>query len=311
MKNLAIYAFAVCVAVFSLTANVEAGKVPGPLVDVAWLKANKDSVILLDVRKKPADFVKKGHIPGATLVPWKQVRAKAKIGGTDLIKMLPSAASFARLMKASGVNTDSAVVITTSGVASKYVFFGTRLYWQMKYYGHDNVAMLDGGNVAWTEAKLALSNGKSSASPGNWTAIAERKELLATTADVAAMVKSGSTNLVDTRTLDYYLGLEQKKKYVYDNGHIPGSKIVPHNILVTPNGAAKFRSPSQLKSSLTAMGVDLSAPNVAYCNSGHLGSGLWFVMHELLGNKSAKLYDGSMHAWTKDKSRPVNKMKLN
>ena len=289
----------------------QAGKVPGPLVDVNWLKANKANVVLLDVRKKAASFTKTGHIPGAIVVPWKQVRAKKKVGGVELIKMLPSAASFARLMKASGVNKDSAIVITTNGNSSPIVFLGTRLYWQLKYYGHDNVAMLDGGTAAWKAAKLPISKDKSAAKPGNWTATAERKEMLATTDDIAMMVKNGSTDLVDARTLDYHLGLEQKKKYVYNNGHIPGSKIVPHDILLAHKGPKTFRSPAQLKASLTAMGVNLSAANATYCNSGHLGSGLWFAMHELAGNKNAKLYDGSMHAWTKDKNHPVTKMKLN
>ena len=286
-------------------------EVPGPLVDAAWLKANKANVVILDVRKKAANFEKQGHIPGATLVPWGQVRGKKTVGGVDLIKMLPSAASFSGLMKASGVNKDSAVVITTNGLSSPDLFLGTRLYWQLKYYGHDNVAVLDGGNAAWAAAKLPVSKEKSYAKPGNWKVKAERGELLATTEDVAAMVKGGSKSLVDARTLDYHLGLEQKKKYVYDKGHIPGSRLMPYDILVGHKGPMKFRSPASLKATLTAMGVDLSKPTTSYCNSGHLGSGLWFALHELAGNKGAKLYDGSMHAWTKDKSRPVTQMKLN
>lgn len=307
----AFVALTVFASLLVASALASAASVPGPLVDVAWLKANKGKVVILDVRKKPANFEKQGHIPGAVVVPWKQVRGKKTVGGVALIKMLPSAASFARLMKASGVNKDSAVVITTNGLSSPDVFLGTRLYWQLKYYGHDNVAMLDGGNAAWAAAKLPLSKDRSAAKPGNWAPTAERKELLASTSDVAAMVKGGSKSLVDARTLDYHLGLEQKKKYVYNNGHIPGSHIMPHDLLVAHKGPKTFRAAEKLKATLKAMGVDLSAANVAYCNSGHLGSGLWFAMHELAGNKKAKLYDGSMHAWTKDKSRPVTKMKLN
>ena len=293
-------------------APAQAANLPGPLVDASWLKQHKGEVVLLDVRKKAKNFEAHGHIPGAVLVPWKQVRGKKKIDGVEYIKMLPSATSFTRLMKVSGVNKDSAVVITTNGLSSKDVFFGTRLYWQMKYYGHKNVAMLDGGNAAWAQAKLPMSKDKpGKVKGGNWSAGAENKDLLASTMDVAGLIKSGASTLVDARTLDYHLGLEQKKKYVYQAGHLPGSKLVPHDILVTHGKAAKFRDAGQLKSTLAAMGVDLSAANVAYCNSGHLGSGLWFVLHELAGNDSATLYDGSMHAWTEDKSRPVTAMKLN
>ena len=303
---------ALALVLLAVTAGLAlAAQVPGPLVSVDWLNKNKDSVVLLDVQKKAKFFTAHGHIPGAVLVPWGQVRAKKSVDGVEYIKMLPGAATFARLMKKSGVNKDSAIVITTSGTSSPDVFLGTRLYWQLKYYGHDNIAILNGGNAAWKEAKLSMSNDPSSAKPGNWSATAERKELLATTQDVVALVSAGSKNLVDSRTLDYHLGLEQKKKYVYRAGHIPGSKVIPHDIVLAHKGAKKFRATGDLKATLTAMGVDLSAANVAYCNSGHLGSGLWFIMHELAGDKSAKLYDGSMHAWTKDQSRPVNKLKLN
>ena len=176
-----------------------------------------------------------------------------------------------KLMKKSGVANDSAVVITTSGRNSSDVFLGTRLYWQLKFYGHDNVAMLDGGNAAWAAAKLPMSTEPSKTKPANFSVRGERKELLATTTDIAAMVKGGSANLVDARTLDYHLGLEQKKKYVYKPGHIPGSKIVPHDLLVAHKGPAKFRSADHIKATLAAMGIDAKSGNTAYCNSGHLG----------------------------------------
>lgn len=316
-QSLRSWAKPIALAFLSLTLSLGVGTarawaltVPGPVVDVNWLKQNKDKVVLLDVRKKAENFTKKGHIPGAILVPWKKVRAKRVEDGVELIKMLPSPASFARLMKKSGVNNDSAVVITTTGLSAPEVYFGTRLYWQLKYYGHDNVAMLDGGNAAWAAAKLPLSNEPSNPKPGNFTVRAERRELLATTSDVERMVEQGSRDIVDGRTLDYYLGLEQKKKYVYKPGHIPGSKVAPNDLFLAHKGPKTFRSPSEIRATLAALGVDLKAPNTAYCNSGHLGSGLWFVLYELAGNKRAKLYDGSMHAWTK-KDRPVNTMKMN
>ncbi|MEG3617702.1 rhodanese-like domain-containing protein [Magnetovibrio sp. PR-2] len=308
--NLGNWLGMICVTVLALAAST--AHAAEPLVSAKWLAANMDKVVVLDVQAKDKDFLSKGHIPSAVLVPWKQVRGKAKEGGVDLIKMLPSKASFTRLMKVSGVNNDSHVVITTSGSNSSDVFLGTRLYWQLKYYGHDEVSMLDGGNAAWALSKQALSkSAEAKPQPGNFTARAERKELLTTTADIQSLVNQKSRNLIDARTLDYHLGLEQKKKYVFDAGHIPGSKIVPHDVLLTHGKAAKFRSAEQLKGTLTAMGVDLKSDNVTYCNSGHLGSGLWFVLHELSGNKSAKLYDGSMHAWTKGNTRPVTTFALN
>jgi len=61
---------------------------------------------------------------------------------------------------------------------------------------------------------------------------------------------------------------------------------------------------------LIAKGIDPESKSIAYCNSGHLSSGLWFIEHEMFGNKNASLYDGSMHAWTKDSKRPLISMKM-
>jgi thiosulfate/3-mercaptopyruvate sulfurtransferase len=70
---------------------------------------------------------------------------------------------------------------------------------------------------------------------------------------------------------------------------------------------ARFPSVEELSKLYQAMHLQDAAPSIAYCNSGHLASGGWFIQHELLGNKNVKLYDGSMHEWTLEK-RPVKAM---
>jgi thiosulfate/3-mercaptopyruvate sulfurtransferase len=79
----------------------------------------------------------------------------------------------------------------------------------------------------------------------------------------------------------------------------------------TAGGAVKFLSPNTYRALLTAQGVDTAAPSISYCNSGHLSSGPWFLMSELLGNKSAKLYDGSLHEWTMEKQALVGAVPQN
>lgn len=70
-------------------------------------------------------------------------------------------------------------------------------------------------------------------------------------------------------------------------GHVAGAKSLAPELLTR-----------------SAAGIDPKAPGVAYCNTGHLASGAWFVMSEILGNRSTRLYDGSMSQWTREK-RPV------
>ena len=272
--------------------------VPGPLVDTAWVAANKAGVLVLDVRKNTKSFTREGHIPGSVLVSWKNVRSKKQVMGKTIVGMLPSKQEFNALMQKLGANNNSSIVIVTRGHNAPQVSFGTRLYWQLKYYGHDDVAMLNGGFAQWAKDKKAISHDAPKAPPaGKFMAKAERRELLATTDDVAKAVASKSATFFDARGYDQYLGLFYKKKILTEGGHIPGGKFAPTSAFLSHGGGPKTFAPiSLIKTSLAGLGADKNA--VSFCNTGHMASGLWFVIHELGGNKKAKLYDGSMHAWT-------------
>lgn len=306
-------------------------QVPGPLVDSNWLAQHSKDVVILDVRKDLKSFTAKpkksggiagiqgcggkkgagikvaGHIPGATLVSWKQVRANRTVDGVELIKLVPTKTEMEALMQAHGVNQDDAIVIVSKGAGSKDITFGTRLYWQIKYWGHDNVAVLDGGTAAWTAAGQTISRDKSSPIEGNWSAGEPNMSVMASTADVLNAVKD-NTQIIDGRTEDYYLGTEQKD-YVYAKGHVSGAKNFPHTLLVKGKTAATFLPTEDIAALMKTKGIDINAPAITYCDSGHLSTGQWFVLSELLGNKQVKQYDGSMHEYTKNKANPVTAMK--
>lgn len=302
-----------------------AANLPGPLVETDWLAKNQNKVVILDIRKDVKSFTKTpafkkdkksgkqklkkvgGHIPGAILVNYKKLRAAKNIDGRKVVKMIVSKSAFEKLMQASGVNKNSAVVIVSKGQGDGDITMATRLYWQMKYYGHDNMAILNGGMAQWIVDKRAVSSKASKAKKGNWLATAERNEILATSQDVEVAVKVKS-QLVDTRPISLYLGTWRKKSYVFANGHIPGAKPYPNELLTTKM-PAKFLKVSDSKSLFKQMGINPDKQAVTYCNSGHLATGSWFVMSELLGNKNVKMYDGSMHQWTLEKHK-VTKMKM-
>jgi len=310
-----------------------AGSLPGPLVETDWLAKNKNNVIILDVRKYVKSFTKKpvfkkdkksgksklkkvaGHIPGSILVNYKNsilvnyknLRGKKKIDGRTVKKMLVSKAKFEKVMQNAGVNKDSAVVIVYKGTNNLSLTMATRFYWQMKYYGHDNMAILNGGMAQWIIDKRKVSSKKSKAKKGNWVATAERNEILATSKDVEAALKA-KTQLVDTRPISLYLGTWRKKSYVYANGHIPGAKPYP-NELLSSKMPAKFLKTSDSKSLFNQLGIKTDKQSITYCNSGHLATGSWFVLSELMGNKNVKMYDGSMHQWTLEK-HDVTKFKM-
>ena len=150
-----------------LMASAYAGSLPGPLVDTDWLAKNSKSVLILDVRKDTKSFAAKpvwktdkktkkkkllkvaGHIPGASLVDYGKLRAKVSIGGKTVQKMLPGKSAFEKFMQSVGVNKNSTIVIVSKGNNNGDMTMATRLYWQLKYYGHDDMAILNGGMGQW------------------------------------------------------------------------------------------------------------------------------------------------------------------
>lgn len=306
---------------------VHAIELPGALVDSEWLMENKDQVVILDVRQDIKSYLTKpvfmrnkstgklklikvgGHIPGAVLVDYKYLRAKRKIDGLMVSRMLPMKADFEKLMQQSGVNQDSAIVIVSKGQSSSDMTIATRLYWQLKYYGHDNMSVLNGGMSDWLANMYPISLESGKLLKGNWLAKEERKQILATSLDVEKALTDSSAQLIDNRTLDLYLGTH-KKSYVYKKGHIPGAKVLPHDLLTTNSVPSRFLSNGKLRKITNALNIDEGKNTITYCNSGHLASGGWFILSELLGNHNVKLYDGSMHEWTIKEQRPVTSMKM-
>lgn len=289
-------------------------QVPGPLVETGWLADHQGEVVILDVREDAAHYLgqalgpgakpnlKKltGHIPGAISVHWGKVVAKGAEQGVTLKAMMPGAEAFAALMQASGVGNDSAVIIAGQGVTAKDQAHATRLYFTLKYFGHDNVALLDGGTAQWAVEGRPLAHTPEAPRTGDFTVTEVREHLLAGTEDIERAIAAGKPQLVDCRTEDHFLGLSYKRGFVSPahKGHIPGAKSLPFVLLSDNAGPAKLFSPEEIRQVAALKGVELDAPTIAYCNTGVTASLDWFALHELLGNENTRLYDGSMQAWS-------------
>jgi thiosulfate/3-mercaptopyruvate sulfurtransferase len=307
------------------SSSAQALTVPGPLVDTHWLQRHAKQVVILDVRDDMKSFTGKpilrreknssqyqivrigAHIPGANLVNYKKIRVDRMVNGVKVEKIIPVKAEFEKMMQAVGVRKDRPVIIVSEGMNDLDLTMATRLYWQLKYYGEDNMAILNGGMAQWLTDRKPISNKPSHPQRGDWVATAERKELLATTEDVDQGLKTG-VQMVDNRPLFQYMGV-MKKSYVYSKGHIPGAKPYPTSLFTDHSKPTKLLPVDELRQLAQGMGVDPKAKSITYCNSGHLASGGWFVMHELMGNKDVKLYDGSMNEWTLNKGK-TTEMKM-
>jgi thiosulfate/3-mercaptopyruvate sulfurtransferase len=282
---------------------LHAVELPGPLVNGEWLVENRDAVVVLDVRKETGTFAD-GHIPGAVPVDVTKIRIERGVEGKKLTRMRPDPASFEKFMRDHGVDDDSIVVISHPGDQPGQVAGAARLYWHLKYYGFDRVALLDGGNPGWVDALEDLVTGAASVTPGNYSAGPERAKILATMEQVRAALGNDSVSLIDTRDLRQHIGLK-KKDYVYAPGHIPGSDPMPYKFLHSDKGSVRFLETEAYTSLLDKLRIDTDKDLIVYCNSGYEASSSWFVLHELLGFDNVRLYDGSLHQWTQYAENPM------
>jgi len=318
-------------------AEASATTLPEPVVDSAWLAKNLDEVVVLDVRKDVKSFEKKakgatapvnpcgpggkeskkpvngnGHIPGAVLVNLKKILGSYKLGDKTIKFMLPKKEAFEKLMQQSGVNQDSAVVITSKGEGMPNIAFMTRLYWTMKYFGFDNMAILDGGTAQWKQDGNEVQHGKSKKpAKGNFTAVAERKEILASMEDVVALTEGkGDAQILDVRDTPFYLGLTyyRKAQSPQSLGHIPTAKNFPVALFLDTAGSpATLYRKEDVEKVAKLSGIDLiDTPTVISCHTGISATIAWFVLSEVLGNKDARLYDGSIHEWS-NAGKPITR----
>ena len=297
-----------------------------PLVDTDWLSNNLQSVSIIDIRSNKKSFTSEptyeidkksgkkklvrvgGHIPGAQLVLYKNVRGSQSVDGLTIKYMLPSKAVFEQLMQKAGVNQNNNIVIVTNAESEFDLTMASRMYWQLKYYGHDNLSILNGGTAQWIIDGYKIKTKEEKSSKGNWVAHKERTELLAGSEEVYSAIDNNAIQIVDVRPLGQYLGTYKSSKVKY-KGHIPSAKLFPINLAANRSMPVKFSLPDEISKVVNALGIKTTGTSIAYCNSGHMASGGWFVLYEILGNKNAKLYDGSMHQWTTEK-RPVISMEI-
>ena len=299
-----------------LVSLVQAITLPGPVVSADWLSNNLSDVQVIEVRTDLASYLRNpefdtdkktgkkflvevgGHITNSTLLDFKKVRVERLVDGKKIKFLIPEKADFEKLVQSLGINSDKPIVLVPIGQDMSDIDEALRTYWSFKVYGEDQVAVLDGGIAGWLGEGREYVTTNAQKATGNWSAKAYRKELIASSDDVATASKAGKPQLLDARQPAQYLGLA-KRPDVLTFGHIAGSKELAPELLAKPsNGALYFWQKNTYDALMAANGLSVKGPTIAYCNTGHLAAGGWFVMSELVGNKSTKLYDGSLYLWT-------------
>lgn len=269
-----------------------------PLVDADWVHAHKDdpNVVVLDVRngitKADRKTFEQGHIPGAVYSNYLKDGWRVKRNGVP--GQLPEVDALEDLIGGLGIDNDDHVVVVAAGESALDMGSATRVYWTFKVLGHDAVSVLNGGHKAYA-AEYPLAQGWSE--PQRTAFAGElQPQLIASREEVAAKLQNADgTSFLDNRPEPQYRG-ESKHPAAAKPGTIPGAGNVPESSLTTEGGY--FVDADQVAGLLDQAGLQRDGEQVAFCNTGHWASLGWFAVHEILGNKKAKLYDGSMTDWT-------------
>jgi len=285
-------------AVVVLAAGAARAQLPGPLVDADWLEAHRGEVRVVEVHPDaPGDAT----IPGAAVVGMDQLRASRDVGAERFDRLTLAPAAFEALMAEADIAADDAVVVAWIGAGASGASDAAYLYWQLRYYGHEAVALLDGGVAA--VASLADEMEAPARDDGPAFAAEPRNGFHIATPELATLVAQGEPALVDNRPLAFHVGLA-RKSYVARDGHIPGSAIFPFTFMVQAGEAPLFHGRERFARLAEDLGVPRREPLIVYCNSGRVSALGWFVLNELVGRDTV-LYDGSLHAWAQEQARPM------
>jgi thiosulfate/3-mercaptopyruvate sulfurtransferase len=257
------------------------------LVTADWVEEhlNDSSIVLVEV-DEDAEAYDKGHIPGAVKLDWKkdlQDGVRHDFVTKDKLEAL---------LSAKGIGNDDTVVF----YGGNNNWFAAYAYWYLKYYGHDNLRLLDGGRKKWELDSRELTTEVSERPATTYVAKDADESIRAFRDEVIASI--GTKNLIDVRSPDEYAGrllapahLPQEQAQI--GGHIPTAGNVPWSKAANDDGT--FRSDEELKELYADAGLDDAKDTIAYCRIGERSSHTWFVLKEILGHENVKNYDGS---WT-------------
>src|SRR4029453_3374561 len=203
--------------------------------------------------------------------------------------MLPRAAEFARSVGSLGIgNRDRVIVYDSRGVVS-----AARVWWTFRAFGHDAVAVLDGGLPRWRAEGRPVESGTPAPKPRRFTARL-RRSLVRDLAGMRQNLTTRKAQVLDARSRGRFAGTDPEPRTGLRSGHIPGSLNLPYDELYQKDGS--LLAHEELRQKFEDAGLDLGKPVVTSCGSGVTAS-VRALGLSAAGGPDVAVYDGSWTEW--------------
>ena len=275
---------------------------PDVLAETEWVAQHLSdpSLVIAEVNTDPSTTYRQGHIPGS--VGWAL--------HTDLEHQLrrdiPSIEQIEGLLGRSGVDNDTTVVLYSDGINRS----ATWAFWILRYYGHQDVRLINGGRKKWIDEGRPLSTDIPTPTPKVYRAQAPNDALRATKDYIVAHLDDPKVKLLDTRTIEEYQGVLTSapgtpQPDIYRKGRIPGGTHIPWEDGATQDGT--FKPADELRHLYEERGITRDKEVIPYCRLGVRASYSWFVLKYLLGYEKVRNYDGSWTEWGNAVGVPIER----
>ena len=264
---------------------------PETLVDTAWLAehAKDPNVRVFEVDVDTTSY-DQGHTADAIGLNWR----------TDLqqhpVRDLLDKNQLEELLSKHGVTNDTTLAV----YGDNNNWFAAWFFWLLKYYGHKDVRLVNGGRAKWVAEGRPLTTDRPAFSRSEYRAQSPDGSIRALREYVREKITGNGAKIIDVRSPKEYAGEllapeNLPQEGAQRGGHIPGAQNVPWATAVAEDG--RFKSAEELKAIYEAKGLSESNETIAYCRIGERSAHTWYVLKYLLGHERVRNYDGSWTEW--------------